>query len=152
MTSTFELNSSIFLPVRTVVHRRETKAYVEDAVAAVQNPSLMIHLNPLVESCVRDENDSQLWHITDRFSMLGFSTRIKYSAKFENLKDGVQVSSSAGFGTTLQSRWKVQPISPGGQVEIIEEVKVKVCFQDTCYKSRKCDRPFSRLCLSLLAR
>jgi len=110
-------------PVKVVTTKRTTKASSDNALNAVQNHSLMIHLNPLVIACSQDEQDNELWHIKDTIKMLGYPMHIEYQARMVKTEDGIDVSSKAGFGTVLTNHWHVRAVA--GQVEISENVEVQ---------------------------
>lgn len=117
--------STPLFPTRVVSMKGRTKAPLKTVLTAIQNPSLMIHLNPLVVSCNQDSADKQLWHIRDTIRMLGYPMHIEYKARFDPTEHGVNVSSQAGMGTVLFNHWRARIIEDD-QVEVSEEVEVQV--------------------------
>lgn len=116
-------DSTPLFPIHVVSMKRTASVSLANALKAVQNPSLMIHLNPLVISCTQDEEDECLWHIRDTIKMMGYSMLIEYRARIVKTADGVDVSSKAGMGTLLSNYWRVRAVASG--VEISEEVQIQ---------------------------
>ena len=79
----------IFDAQRTITSSRIVDATVEQALAAVQDPTTLIQLSPLVTKVEQDATDPNLYHITDKLSILGINFPTTYDARFTFLADGV---------------------------------------------------------------
>jgi hypothetical protein len=111
---------------RSVSLSKTTHISLTDVLNTLHNPVLLVNLSPLVVDHTVDPSETDLHHVTDKISILGFfPTRTKFTVKFTLVEDGVISSVDAGFGTVVKSQWRARTITGGG-TEILEESSVKV--------------------------
>jgi hypothetical protein len=98
---------------------------LDHVLSALHDPILLIDLGPLVVGHTVDPSDPDLYHITDKLTVLGyFHTETKFTSRFTRMEDGVSSSVKAGLGTVITTHWTARSTSEG--TEILEECSVEV--------------------------
>jgi len=114
------LKSSFLFPVRNICSTKRVKVSVESARRAIQDPSTIITINPLVESFSQHPTELSRWTIVDRFRWLGMSKQLTYTVKFTLMEDGVDAEVKSAFGTRMKTQWRARGSSGG--TEVMENV------------------------------
>lgn len=127
---------------RKVKVSRIVNATYDKALHAIQNPPIIIRLNPLVIALKQDDVDAGLWHITDRLKVFGYTSTMEYTytAKIKLRENGIDSDVSRSMSqpplsadcllqthapaTHLSNYWRVRSID-SKRSEITEEVIVR---------------------------
>ncbi|KAF8179026.1 hypothetical protein K438DRAFT_1938560 [Mycena galopus ATCC 62051] len=105
----------IFDKTSVISSTKHINAPVEDVIAALQNFTQMIHLNPLVTSAVQDPTDSNTFTITDSVPLiLGLSFPTTYTAHFDTVENGMDTNNTASAGVLLHNQWRAVANATGG--------------------------------------
>jgi len=118
---------SFFFRSHQVSYTKQINVPLQTVLGILHDPPALMGLSPLITDVSVDPKDKTKYKIEDSLALLlGYRTKIKYTATITLPDDGMHAESAAGMGTRTNVRYTARAISEE-KTEVVEDTTI-TCF------------------------